>query len=735
MAGKNIKGLTVEIGGDTTSLSKALEGVNKKSKDLSSELGEINKLLKLDPKNTDLLSQKQKVLADAVGNTKEKLDKLKEAEKQVQQQFKKGEVSEEQVRALQREIIATEKKLDGYENAVKETNKALKGMDDASEDAEKSTEGLGSTMSSVAKGAVAGLVGAVTAVVGSVVAAAEASREYRTEMGKLETGFDAAGHSAETAAATYKTLQGVIGETDQSVEAAQQIALLAASEEDAAKWADLAAGVVGRFGDALQPEAFFEAANETLKLNEATSGYTQMLEQAGYDVEKFNAGLAACNTEQEKQAYMLEISDQLLGDAADKYREVNAEVIRANQANEQWASVMGDIGAAVEPIITDIKMMGASLVSDLVPGVQTLADAFRGVINGEDGAADQMGTALGDILSGLVDKVVEIAPALLEAAIGLVLSLTESLLNTLSENLPVLLEAVISGASQILTSLGEMLPTLIPIVISAVIQLAETLLDNVDMLIDAGIALLNGLADGLIVALPQLIEKLPIIIDKAITVLSSNMPKLIRAGIQLTVKLAEGLIAAVPQLIQKLPEIIASLVDGFKSYYGEIGEIGSDLIKGLWNGIQNMASWIGKKIKGFGETVLGSLKDFFGIKSPSRVFRDVIGKNLALGLADGIDDNADAPLDAMTSLSDDLLGEAGAMNGLTLERQLNHTFTGSSAAAQEQAGMLAKLDSILAAIERRQILTIDGKALVGATAGNMDNTLGQRRALAARGAL
>ena len=120
MASNNIKGLTIEIGGDTTKLGKALDAVNKKTKSLSSELGQINKLLKLDPKNTDLLAQKQKVLAEAISNTKEKLETLKKAEKQVQEQFKRGEVSEEQVRSLQREIIATTKKLESYEKAAAE---------------------------------------------------------------------------------------------------------------------------------------------------------------------------------------------------------------------------------------------------------------------------------------------------------------------------------------------------------------------------------------------------------------------------------------------------------------------------------------------------------------------------------------------------------------------------------------------------------------------------------------
>lgn len=111
MANKTIRGITIEIGGDTTKLGKALEGVNTKTKSLQTELKGVNALLKLDPTNTDLLTQKQKLLTDAVRNTKEKLDTLKTAQQQVQEQFEKGEVTEEQYRDLQREIVSTETKL------------------------------------------------------------------------------------------------------------------------------------------------------------------------------------------------------------------------------------------------------------------------------------------------------------------------------------------------------------------------------------------------------------------------------------------------------------------------------------------------------------------------------------------------------------------------------------------------------------------------------------------------
>jgi phage-related protein len=167
----------------------------------------------------------------------------------------------------------------------------------------------------------------------------------------------------------------------------------------------------------------------------------------------------------------------------------------------------------------------------------------------------------------------------------------------------------------------------------------------------------------------------------------------------------------------------------------DIASVGKELIKGLWNGIKDMTSWITGKLEGFGKSVLSGIKSFFGIKSPSRVFRDEVGKMLAEGMAVGIEDNADKPLEAMTDLSRDLLGEADAVNGLTLERRLQHTFAAPESLSSAETGILGRLDKILTAIERGQILTLDGDSLVGGTADRMDGRLGQRRALVARGAV
>lgn len=158
MARNKIAGITIEIGGNTQPLNKALTGVNKTSRDLQSELRQVDRLLKLDPKNTELLAQKQKLLTESVKNTSEKLNTLKETQKQVNEQFAKGEISEEQYRAFQREIVKTEEELKKLEGQLEQVNDKWKDTAERiGEFGDKSTE-LGKKLApvSAAAGAVAG---------------------------------------------------------------------------------------------------------------------------------------------------------------------------------------------------------------------------------------------------------------------------------------------------------------------------------------------------------------------------------------------------------------------------------------------------------------------------------------------------------------------------------------------------------------------------------------------------
>lgn len=162
MASKKIKGITIEIDGDTTKLGKALEGAESSSKSLQSELKGINSLLKLDPSNVELLTQKQKVLTDAISSTEDKLKTLKTAQAQVQAQFDKGEITAEQYRDFQREIVATEKKLDGLKDEAKDFGSVfqqqVKVASESVQELGSKVEGAGKALSGVSAVAGAGLV-------------------------------------------------------------------------------------------------------------------------------------------------------------------------------------------------------------------------------------------------------------------------------------------------------------------------------------------------------------------------------------------------------------------------------------------------------------------------------------------------------------------------------------------------------------------------------------------------
>ena len=174
--GNAIKGITIEIGGDTTKLGKALSDVNSKSKSLQNELKGVNSLLKMDPGNVTLLTQKQDLLTKAIANSKEKLETLKEAQKQVQAQFDKGEITEEQFRDLQREIVATEQKIEKLTDELKEFGSV--GAQQVAQVGEK-VQGVGEKVTNVGKG-----FSIVSAGTGAVLAGSIAAFK------ELDTGYD-----------------------------------------------------------------------------------------------------------------------------------------------------------------------------------------------------------------------------------------------------------------------------------------------------------------------------------------------------------------------------------------------------------------------------------------------------------------------------------------------------------------------------------------------------------------
>ena len=284
-----------------------------------------------------------------------------------------------------------------------DTDKADKSL----KKTDKSAEGLGGKLLDAGKKAgkfALGMAKAATAAGAALVGVVESTREYRTEQGKLQAAFAAAGHEAGVAEGTYRHLVSVLGDSGQAVEAANHLALLCDTEEDLDTVTEALVGVYATFGDSLPLEGLAEAANETAKVGKVTGSFADALNwvslgsegweaalgsntkalaafraesRAGANNEDaFSAALAACSTEQERQALITSTLNVAYGDAAEKYREVNGAVIDANIAQENFNSAMAGVGAALEPVVSIGKNLLANVLRELTPVLTTLGETL-----------------------------------------------------------------------------------------------------------------------------------------------------------------------------------------------------------------------------------------------------------------------------------------------------------------------------------------------------------------------
>ena len=248
-------------------------------------------------------------------------------------------------------------------------NESLKKID-------KNAEGIGKKFLSVVTSAgkfAAGVVGAASAAGGAIVALAENTREYRTEQGKLQAAFETSGFAAGEARDTYRALNGVLGDSGQAVEASNHLAKLCTNAAELADWTNICTGVYATFGDSLPIEGLTEAANETAKTGALTGGLADALNWAGVNEEAFQEKLDACNSERERQALITETLNGLYAESAEIYREVNAEVISANMAQDKLTAAMAVAGGAVEPLITQGKLLIAEVLTKAAPAIEVLS--------------------------------------------------------------------------------------------------------------------------------------------------------------------------------------------------------------------------------------------------------------------------------------------------------------------------------------------------------------------------
>ena len=403
MAKGKIRGITVEIGGDTTKLGKALDGVNQKSRELQSELKGVNSLLKFDPTNTELLKQKQELLTQSIAETKQKLDILKDTQSQVQAQFERGDITVEQYRDFQREIVATEQKLERLTDQMKEFGAvSAQKIKDAGEGiqsfGQKMTD-VGSKMSAT-----------VTApIVGGMVAVAEGTRELRGDLARLETNAEAAGRSMDDMEEHMTQIVGVTGEVDSSIEGLSNLLATGISDEGFAEIMDSLSGAAIKFSDTLKFEGIADGLQETLATGAGTGAFAELLERSGVVLDDFNEGLEKAIKNGTEEDYVLQtLSKTGLAEYYNAYREGNPDLVAAAEAEYKLQTQLAELGKLIAPIVAKFTEFAAKVL-EAFNSMSPEAKNFTLLITGIVAAIGPLIVVIGTVISN-VGTILTLAP-------------------------------------------------------------------------------------------------------------------------------------------------------------------------------------------------------------------------------------------------------------------------------------------------------------------------------------
>ncbi len=320
--------------------------------------------------------------------------------------------------------------------------------------------------------------------------------------------------------------------------------------------------------------------------------------------------------------------------------------------------------------IMQIPQIIVSVVAEAGPSfIQTGMQAISDLLTGLGQALPKLIPTAVDAILTLVSTFIENLPMLVQSGIDLIIGLAEGLANAIPiiiEKVPEiidnilatiidLLPLIIDAGIKLFTSLVEELPTIINNIVDVLPDIIEGIINTigtlVPLIIDAGIELLVALVDNLPAIIKGIVAAIPKIIDSIINALVNNIPLIINAGVRLLTALITNLPKIIATIVRAMPQIISNMVSALGKGISAFAGVGVDLVKGLWDGIKSVKNWILDKIKGFVGDITSGIKSFFGIKSPSKVMANEVGKWLPEGLAEGIEDNTKPVTAAMEELA------------------------------------------------------------------------------------
>lgn len=405
------KGLTIKFGGDTTELQGALKKVQGTAKDTQGALKDINRALKLDPGNTELLTEKAKLLNRAYDETKTKLDAYKSALATLEEKQRSGvaltEREQAQYSSLKAQVAICESQLESYADDLKSVSREAEAsktglyqfgqtVQDNSDKLAKAGKGL-ETAGKTITGAVGG---AATALVGL----ASSQEENIEQTHQLDAAWKDAGGTSEQARNSYTLFYKLLGEEDTATEAAQNLSRLTTNQQELDKWNNIAAGSFSKFGDALPLENLVEASQETAHTGTVTGGLADALnwatasneqwsaalsgnqaaQQAFNDAigqgatkeDAFNAALAACGSEQERSSLITQTLDGLYGEIGQTYQD-NKTMLDSREQQAQFNQKLTEAGEAALPAKEKVLELGTTLLEKVTPALESVSDWFQ----------------------------------------------------------------------------------------------------------------------------------------------------------------------------------------------------------------------------------------------------------------------------------------------------------------------------------------------------------------------
>lgn len=359
-----------------------------------------------------------------------------------------------------------------------------------------------------------------------------------------------------------------------------------------------------------------------------------------------------------------------------------------SKITESGISILNSLLSGLESVLPELGPFVTNVIDLMLQAFLTYAPSLF-----------SMGvTLLGDVIRGLADRMPELIPMAKEAI--------RTIMDALTKNLPIILQSGIDILLALAEGISDMLPELIPAAIDCILTLVQGLLDNLPDIIQAAIDLIMALAFGLIDALPILLEKAPDIIQALVDGLIDAIPMLVDAAVKLLmklvdfvinnldmiftlgpkimIKLADSLVKAIPKLFDAAKKMPTAIVNKIKET--DWLEVGKNIIKGIGDGLLNGVKNIAGTIKDAATGLIDGFKGFLGIHSPSKVFADIIGKNMALGIGEGFTDEMGAVESMMGKAVPDLTAAVQAPSlGITSGARAGYA-TAPAAVQQPQTG-------------------------------------------------